>query len=117
MPPGCVNGLWGANCNMQCGHCWNNTTCDKNTGECLSSLPMCESGFQGSYCTKRKCFKLLLDFMLLPYKTFHVVKFLILRINESKFVISEDNNQNTGLEVHIKVNYTQRETNFRGEIE
>ncbi|XP_064604304.1 multiple epidermal growth factor-like domains protein 10 [Liolophura sinensis] len=47
----CVNGRWGTDCGEECGHCWNNTACDKDTSECPNLSPRCESGFQGYNCT------------------------------------------------------------------
>ncbi|XP_064604675.1 receptor-type tyrosine-protein phosphatase kappa-like [Liolophura sinensis] len=47
----CVNGRWGTDCGEECGHCWNNTACDKDTSECPNLSPRCESGFQAYNCT------------------------------------------------------------------
>ncbi|XP_064605821.1 receptor-type tyrosine-protein phosphatase alpha-like [Liolophura sinensis] len=47
----CVNGRWGTDCGEECGHCWNNTACDKDNSECPNLSHRCESGFHGYNCT------------------------------------------------------------------
>lgn len=49
--PGCVNGRWGPNCDMDCGHCWNNSACGRFSKQSSASSPRCESGYQGVSCT------------------------------------------------------------------
>ena len=46
----CVDGYYGASCD-QCGHCANNTVCDKTSGHCPAS---CEVAFQPPLCKSRK---------------------------------------------------------------
>ena len=46
----CADGYYGASCD-QCGHCANNTVCNKTSGRCPAS---CEVPFQPPLCKSRK---------------------------------------------------------------
>ncbi|XP_067684802.1 multiple epidermal growth factor-like domains protein 10 [Haliotis asinina] len=47
----CMSGSYGANCSSTCGHCGNNTACDKVNGICAPDT-VCEPGWSGYRCDK-----------------------------------------------------------------